>query len=209
MNSAKVATGFGAPNESEDDLLSKQSMLLDLDRLRLRGVTLSKEFTLRDSVADISFELRRHLQHLAEEAAIGNYRDIMRIAATGLEMGATRLGWLDLEGWSAELCAPEQIHKFDPALAGLHRKYGRRATSSPEMMLVTGLLGSLGLFTVKKKLFRGGSPGAGASMGGLGGLMGGAAAFMGAPTANAAKPQGSSQRIFDADSEDDEAAPNE
>ena len=136
--------------DSEDHVLAKQSALLDLDRLRLRGIKLSREFTLADPLADIEFELRRHLAHIEEESSVAMMRDVLRVACSGLEMGATRLNILDLEGWAAEVT--DDIRKYDPALAGLYRKYWRRGQSSPEMQLVMGLVGSIGMHTVKKFL---------------------------------------------------------
>lgn len=163
-----AAMGGRREGGGEDQMLAKQSALLDLDRLRLRGVRLSREFTINDPLEDITFELKRHLAHLDEESSIGMMRDFMRVACTGMEMGATRLGVLDLEGWSAEVC--DDIRKYDPALAGLYRKYFRRGTSSPEMQLLVGVVGSMGLFTAKKKFLRtmqgGGRRGGGGGGGG-------------------------------------------
>ena len=194
----------------EDQMLAKQSALLDLDRLRLRGVTLTREYTLADSLDDMTFELKRHLAHIDEESSVSMMRDFLRVACTGIEMGSTRLGVLELEGWSAEVC--DDIRKYDPALSGLYRKYFRRgSTASPEMQLMMGMVGSIGLFHVKKKVLRSvsGAPrggGGGMGGGGMGGLGGLAGMFAGM----AAAPPRSNGPLFSADSDtDDEAAPIE
>ena len=154
-----------------DQMLAKQSALLDLDRLKIRGVSLTREYTLADSLEDMQFELKSHLAHLDEESSVAMMRDFMRVACSGLEMGCSRFGWLELDGWSAEVC--DDIRKYDPALSGLYRKYFRRGSSSPETQLLMGLIGSMGLFHVKKKFLRSVGGGATAQSSGRNGMGGG------------------------------------
>ena len=153
-----------------DDLLAKQSVLMDLDRLRqLRGVTpSSREFTLNDRLEDITFELQRRLANIDEDSSISMMRDVLRLTCTGIEMATTRMGWLDLEGWSSEVV--QEIchdHKYDPTLAQLYRKHFKRGrASSPEVQIAVGMVGSIGMFVVKKRIMGGGP---GHAVGGTGG----------------------------------------
>ena len=193
--------------ESEDTILSKQSALLDLDRLKLRGVKLTREYSLSDPLDDIEFELKRHLAHIEEDSTVKMLRDFMRIGCTGVELVNSKIGLLELEGWSAEVCA--DIGRYDHAFAGLYKKYWRRSQSSPEMQIVMGLAGSVGLFHLKKKFLGGGSDGAQSSaaspMAGLGNLanMFSGIQGMGSQPRSAGRPN-----TFAAyESSDDEAAP--
>lgn len=155
--------------DSPDDMLAKQSVLLDLDRLRLRGVRLTREYTIADNLEDMTFELQRHLSHIDEESTVSMMRDVVRVMCTGIEMGNARFGpWLELDGWSTEVCS--DIGRFDPALSGLYRKYFRRGTSSPEMQMVTALAGSVSVYHLKKKFLDGKSDvlgGGGFNLGGI------------------------------------------
>ena len=172
--------------ESEDVILEKQSILLDLDRLKLRGVRLTKEYNLNDNIDDMSFELKRHLAHQEEETTVSMMRDAMRIMCTGIELGNNKLGpFLELDGWSAEVCS--DINKYDSALSKLYRKHWRRGSSSPETEILMGMAGSLGLYHFKKKFSQGvdngfasrGGGGGGGGGGGLSGLGGIASMFSG------------------------------
>ena len=165
-----------------------RSVLLDLDRLRLRGVRLTKDYTVADTLDDMNFELQRHLANIEEESTVNMMRDVLRVLCTGAEMGNARFGpWLELDGWSAEVTS--DINRFDPALSGLYRKYFRRGTSSPEMQMVTALAGSISVFHLKKK-FLGGKSSASSGGGGLdiGGLAANLFTGGGAPSAPVTRP---------------------
>lgn len=137
---------------------------MDLDRLRLRGVRLTRDYTIADNLDDMTFELQRHLSNIEEESTVSMMRDVLRVMCTGIEMGNARFGpWLELDGWSAEVTS--DINRFDPALSGLYRKYFRRGTSSPEMQMVTALAGSVSVYHLKKKFL--GKGGGGMDLGGI------------------------------------------
>ena len=89
-------------------------------------------------------------------------RDGLRMMCTGIEMLNGRVKLLDLDGWSAQVC--NDLSKYDPALSKLYRKYWRRSySSSPEMEVAMGLIGSLGMYHFKRKIsnnmFTGGGSG--------------------------------------------------
>lgn len=206
--------------ESDDVMLEKQSILLDLDRLKLRGITLTREYTLNDNIDDMAFELKRHLAHQEEDSSVNMMRDFMRIACTGIELGNSKLGpFLELDGWSAEVCA--DIHKYDSALSKLYRKHWRRSASSPETEILMGILGSVGLFHFKKKFARGfedtgggrggggGGAGGGGGLGGLGGLMQLVSGLGGGNATTARPPKQAAPRRSYAESSSDEEAPGD
>ena len=135
---------------SEMEALEKQAVLLDLERLKLQGVTLTKQWTTHDRLEDMQFEMRRHTLHAEEMNNVGMMRDIMRMLCTGLEMVSTKTGVLNLSGWSSDICG--DMHKYDSALSRLYRKYWRKSQSTtPEMELAMGIIGSIGMFHFKNK----------------------------------------------------------
>ena len=136
---------------TDTELMAKQSILMDMERLKLQGVTLSKTWTLSDRLDDMQFEVRRHMLHMEELNNINMMRDGLRLACAGFEMLNTRLGLLDLQGWSGDATA--DMDKYNPALGKLYRKYWRRTYgSSPEMEIAMGLVGSVGMYHFKRKL---------------------------------------------------------
>ena len=145
--------------EDED---TKRTLLLDLQRLQLQGVQLTKEWTMEDRMEDMMLEMRRHTLSMDERANVNMMRDGMRLLVTGIEMVNNRIGLLDLEGWSGDVC--RDLHKHDPTLSRIYRKYWKRSTStSPEVDICLSLVGSMGLHhmkrTMSKQLVSGASKG--------------------------------------------------
>ena len=90
-------------SESGDDLLAKQQALLELERLRRQGVTLTRQYTVRDRIEDIEFEVKRHCMHIEEETTLNFMRDA-EDAFGAIELANNKLGpWLDLDGWSSQM----------------------------------------------------------------------------------------------------------
>ena len=143
----------------EDEMIEKQSALLELERLKAQGVTLTKAYTMDDDLTLIQWEIRRHLLLIEETNSISFMKDAMRLAFSGIEALNSKAGpVLELDGWSASASQELATHKFDPALAKLYKKYWRRGSSSPEMELTMGLLGSLGAYHFKKKFMQRSTP---------------------------------------------------
>ena len=135
----------------ESETLEKQSLLLDLQRLKLQGIQLSKEWTINDKLEDMTLEIRRHTLHLDEMANIQTMRDGLRFVCTGIEMLNNRIGLLDLEGWSSEVC--KDLGKHDANLSRIYRKYWRRTGStSPELDITASLVASMGMYHFKQKM---------------------------------------------------------
>lgn len=176
-------SGFPPPprppsaEDLEELMLQKQSVLLELERLKSNGVTLSRRFTMNDRLEDMQFEVRRHLLNIDEQNTVQFMRDTMRIVFSGIEIANGKLGpFLDLDGWAAEVGA--DMSRYDSSLSRLYRKYWRRSTMSPEMELAVGILGSMGMHHFKRKFAStlsgggggGASKGAAAGLGALGAL---------------------------------------
>ena len=138
-------------SENGDQILEKQQVLMDMERLKLQGIKLTKEWTLNDRLDDMQFEVRRHMLHLDEMNNINMMRDGMRLMCSGFEMINGKLRFLELDGWASEVCS--DMNKYDNALGRIYRKYWRRGTqNSPEMEIAMGLIGSMGMYHFKKKM---------------------------------------------------------
>ena len=136
---------------SDEDDLSKRSVLLDLERLKLQGAVLSKQWTMDDRLDDMTLELRKHVLNMDERANMGMMRDGLKLLVTGVEMVSNRLGILDLEGWSSAVCSDMDQH--DANLSKIYRKWWRRSTSnSPELDITLSLVGSMGLYHMKRTM---------------------------------------------------------
>ena len=136
---------------SSDTMDAKRTVLLDLEQLKSQGVKLTREWNMDDDLDDMTLELRRHILAMDERSNVNMMRDGMRLLVTGIEMVNKRIGLLDLEGWSNEVC--KDIHQHDPNLARIYRKYWKRSTStSPEMDIVMSLATSMGFHHMKRTM---------------------------------------------------------
>jgi hypothetical protein len=158
----------GDDGESDDED-AKRTLLLDLRGLQLQGVQLSKtDWSMNDSVDDMTLEIRRATLAMDELSNVNMMRDGLRLAVTAIEMVNNRIGLLDLEGWSSEVC--RDLHKQDHNLSRIYRKYWRRSTSnSPELDICMSLVGSMGFHHMKrmmsKQLMAGAAGGRGGGVG--------------------------------------------
>jgi hypothetical protein len=139
-------------SKNEDEELQKRSVLLDLQQLSLQnGVKLTKEWTMDDRLEDMLLEMRRHSLAQDEKSNVNMMRDGMRLLITGIEMVNNKIGILDLEGWSTEVC--RDLNKHDANLARIYRKYWRRGNNnSPEMSIAMSLFGSMGMHHLRRTM---------------------------------------------------------
>ena len=138
----------------EDEELQKRSALFDLQQLRTDpNVTLTREWNMEDPLEDMLLEIRRYSIARDERTNVCMMRDGMRLMITGIEMLNNRMGILDLDGWSTEVC--RDLEKHDPNLSRIYRKYWKRSTnSSPEMIIAMSVFGSMGMHHLRRTMTR-------------------------------------------------------
>ena len=171
------------PSPDPEDEETKRTLLLDLQALAIQGMTPTKTYTMESRTEDIMLEIRRLTLAMDEASNVGMMRDGLRLFVTGIEMVNNRIGLLDLEGWSADVC--RDMNKFDPNLSRIYRRWWKRSTSSsPELDVCLSLVGSMGFHhmkrTMSKQLISGGrngfaggnAPAAGAASSSTGGSTG-------------------------------------
>jgi len=132
--------------------LEKQGYLIELQALRSKGVKLSREFSMKDTLTELEFEVQKQNSNLNATAAVSNMKDMMRIGFNGLEMANARFGpFLCMDGWAESLTS--DMKRFDNALEKLYKRYWRKQSMSPVMELGMIILGSLAMHHFKSKLF--------------------------------------------------------
>ena len=88
----------------EAERLEKQGYLIELQALQAKGVKLSRDFSMKDSLTELEFEVQKQNSVLNATAAVSNMKDMMRIAFNGVEMANARFGpFLCIEGWAESL----------------------------------------------------------------------------------------------------------
>ena len=140
------------PRDPETQRLEKQGLLIDLQALQRKGVTLSRQFSMKDSIESIELELQKQQNNLSTAAAVTFMRDALRMAFTGIEIANAKMGpILSIDGWAESLSS--DMKRFDGALERLYRRYWRKTTMSPIMELAWIILGSLVTCHFKNKFF--------------------------------------------------------
>lgn len=136
--------------------MEKQGYLIELKRMKARGIELSREFSEADSLAELEFEVAKQNASVSTENSVSFMRDMLRLVITGLEVGNNKLGpFLSMEGWAEATTA--DMHRYDNALERIHRRYFRKSQMSPIMEMAWLLFGSLAMWHFKSKFLGGGS----------------------------------------------------
>ena len=86
---------------------------------------------------DMLLEIRRHTLAMDEASNVNMMRDAMRLMVTGIEMANNRIGLLDLEGWSSDVCRDLKERRI--AVQLLHQKLVL-ASLLPILLIVVPLL---------------------------------------------------------------------
>jgi len=138
------------PRGTEQERLEKQGYLIELSSLRQKGVQLSREFSLSDSLAELEFEVQKQNNNATTRHSVAFMRDMLRIAINGIEIGNSRFGpFLSIDGWAESVT--QDMTKYEHALERLYKRYWRKTQMSPVMELGWLLLGSMVAWHFKSK----------------------------------------------------------
>lgn len=134
---------------SDAAMNAKVEALVELELMKSNGISLTREYTIRDRLCEIQFEIRKQLLMEDERVGISNMKGVIIIAAKCFELLNVKLGSpLQLHGWSREI--RRNGDSFDAALSRVHRKYQRRSNTAPEITLAMGLISSVCVYHMKK-----------------------------------------------------------
>jgi len=126
--------------------------LIELAKLKQRGVELSREFSMADSIAELEFEVHRHNNHQTTAHSVAFMKDSLRMIINGLEIANTRFGpFLSIDGWADSVT--QDMSKYEHALERLYKRYWRKSQTSPITELAWLLIGSMVAWHFKSKLF--------------------------------------------------------
>ena len=128
----------------------KLGLLMELKKMRMQGVHLTREYSTADSLEDIEFEFSRQKMNMDTVNSVALMRDTMRLIITGIELGNNRMGpFLNLDGWSGTVTA--DMTRYDHCLERIYKMYFRRGSINPIMELGFLLIGSMFMHHVKAK----------------------------------------------------------
>ena len=140
------------PKDAETVRLEKQGFLLELHAMQARGIRLTREFNMADSVNELEFELQKQTSLQNTMGAVQNMKDVLRLGLNGLELANAKLGpFICMEGWAESLTT--DMKRFDAPLEKLYKRYWRKASMSPLSELAMIILGSLAMHHFKMKVF--------------------------------------------------------
>lgn len=144
-----------APTKTEAEMLrEKQDLLFKLNRLRERGMPVSKKYTMSSPLE----EIRMEFMNLKEQRDIHNsvkfQRKMMMALVTGVEFVNTKFDPFDvkLDGWSESV--HENVNDYDEIFEELHEKHKEKAKMAPEAKLFFSLAGSAFMFHLTQSLFK-------------------------------------------------------
>ena len=150
---AGSAVSFGSANDHVQDdesvVFEKQATLLEIDRLRQGGAQPSRAWSVDDNLDDMRIEERKLKSNMEETQMVATMRDFLRLGFAGIEFMNARVRFFELDGWAET--AGKDIERYDGTLRQLYRKYGRRATASPEIELLMGVGASIMMHHTQQK----------------------------------------------------------
>jgi hypothetical protein len=144
-------------SSNEDDEITRQEKrkyLLDLEKLRLQGVRLTKDYSMNDPIADIRFEYDSHRSNYDVVDSINFMKDILGFSFTLVESLNQRFGpFLQLNGWSAYM--KKNMNRFDRLLERAYHRFWRQGQPSPFMEFGMLVFGSMIMWHLQNKYLNG------------------------------------------------------
>jgi hypothetical protein len=132
---------------AEEERKKKMELINKLNRLESKGYTMTKRFTMDNTLEEIQSEFERLSDAKSLEASLRFQRQCLMGVATGAEFLNSKFNPFDweLDGWSESV--HENIEDFDEVFEELYDKYKGRGNMPPEAKLMKSLLGSGFMFS--------------------------------------------------------------
>jgi len=138
----------------EEERKKKIDLINKLNRLETKGYTLTKRYTMDNTLEEIQLEYDRLVDAKNLEASLRFQRQCLMGVATGAEFLNSKFNpfdW-DLDGWSESM--HENIEDFDEVFEELYDKYKGRGNMPPEAKLAMSVIGSGFMFHMSNSFFR-------------------------------------------------------
>ena len=138
----------------EEERKKKIDLINKLNRLETKGYTLSKHFSMDNTLEEIQLEYDRLVDAKNLEGSIRFQRQCLMGAVTGMEFLNGKFNPFDwqLEGWSESV--HENVEDYDDVFEELYDKYKGRGNMPPEAKLLMTLVGSGFMFHMSNSFFR-------------------------------------------------------
>lgn len=143
-------------HEDEITIQEKRKYLLDLDKLRLQGARLTREYTMKDSLADIRFEFDSHRSNYDVVDTVNFMKEVLAGGFVLIEALNQQFGpILQLRGWAAYM--KQNMGRFDRLLERAYHRWWRHGQPSPVMEFGWLVFGSMLMWHVQNR-YLGGLP---------------------------------------------------
>lgn len=138
----------------EEERKKKTDLINKLNRLESKGYTLTKHFSMDNTLEEIQLEYDRLVDAKNLEGSIRFQRQCLMGVVTGFEFLNGKFNPFDwqLEGWSESV--HENIEDYDEVFEELYDKYKGRGNMPPEAKLLMSLVGSGFMFHMSNSFFR-------------------------------------------------------
>jgi hypothetical protein len=138
----------------EEERKQKVELINKLNRLESKGYTLSKHFSMDNTLEEIQTEYDRLVDAKNLEGSIRFQRQCLMGVVTGFEFLNGKFNPFDwqLEGWSESV--HENIEDYDEVFEELYDKYKGKGNMPPEAKLMMSLVGSGFMFHMSNSFFR-------------------------------------------------------
>ena len=144
---------------TKDTLKERFSYLRKLEDLELKGVRLTRKYTMDSSLEEMKGEYENILSEKERSNNVKFQGKMLMALITGVEFLNSKFDPFDvkLDGWADQV--NENISDYDDIFAELHEKYKNKAKMAPELKLMFQLGGSAIMLHMTNTMFKSSVPG--------------------------------------------------
>ncbi len=153
-SASDVHLASAAPRDPEEERKEKSDLINKLNRLEQKGYTISRRYTMDNSLEEVKQEFERLTDTRKLETSVKFQRQMMMGLVTGMELLNEKVNPFDwqLKGWSESV--NENIDDFDEVFEELYDKYKTKGNMPAEARLLFMLAGSGFMFHMSNSFFR-------------------------------------------------------
>jgi len=145
---------------SKEELLREKFIYLKkLEALESKGVTLSKRYSMENSLDEMKGEYEFIIAEKEKKNSVQFQAKVLTTLITGLEFLNGKFDPFDikLDGWSEQI--HENIEDYDEIFSELHEKYKSKAKMAPEIKFIFQLAASGMMIHMTNTMFKSSIPG--------------------------------------------------
>ena len=148
------------PQMSKEELLrDKFKYLRKLEALELKGVTLTKKYSMESPLAEMQGEYEMIMEEKGKANSVKFQGNMLMAGINALEFLNNRFDPFDIkiDGWGEQI--NENITDYDDVFGELYEKYKSKAAMAPELKLLFQLGGSAMMVHMTNTMFKSAMPG--------------------------------------------------